>query len=148
MRWLVVLLAILVSFPAAAQRLPAEGTPIKAKTDYGPVEGIVRRRTNDSLWVVDRDERLRAFNRRNIWEMSTYGTQWGRGAKRGAIAGGIVGAATLLGAVWVDTHQTGESFFPPLTVFAVPVSILGMPLIGAGIGTLFAPDGWSKPRMY
>jgi hypothetical protein len=131
---------------AAAQRLPAEGTPVRAKTDFGVVSGKVERRSRDTLWVVDADSKLRAFHRRDIREISTYGVQFARGAKRGAIIGGVLGFITIASAAWYDGHNKEENFLPA-TIVATPAG-LAMPIIGAGIGLFFAPDGWSKPKVY
>lgn len=138
---------MIVAGEASAQQFPAKGTRIQAKTDFGLVAGIVQRRATDSIWVADPNSGVRVLRRFEVREISTYGTQWGRGARRGAIVGGILGAITLGTAIWMDTHWEGECICVPITYIAAPVS-LGLPLIGAGVGVMFAPDGWSKPKTY
>ena len=148
MRKASVIAALVVSTASAkAQNLPAEGTPIQARTDFGIVTGIVQRRAADSLWILDSTFQLRPLVRPEIREMSTYGIQWARGAKRGALVGGIIGAMGLGAAIWADTHMEGECICIPASFVVAPIAV-GLPIVGAGVGLVFAPSGWSRPRRY
>jgi hypothetical protein len=98
----------------------------------------------DTVRLQARDGSEEAFALKDINTIAVRGgTDWGRGAKRGALVGGSIGLALMAGAVYYDKHSTEESFIPA-TVVAAPVAA-GITLIGTGIGLLASPEGWARP---
>jgi hypothetical protein len=141
---------VLVAAPAGAQQFPKPGTPVQVQVDSGVVLGTVHRRTWDSLLVRQPSGYVMAYERGELLGVRSYGPQYARAAKRGAKIGALVGLVALGASVISDYHMyksTSDCICIPLTWVVAP-SALASPIVGAGIGALFAQPGWSPPRRY
>lgn len=139
---------VLLAGTAAAQRLPRIGDIVRIETEgRDTVIGVVVPGPPGLLHVRRADWEVLSVARPLVSSISTYGPQWAKGAKRGALVGGLIGAAALGAAVYMDLSVEGECICIPVSFIVAPVAV-GLPVLGAGFGLAFAPLGWSKPTVY
>jgi hypothetical protein len=144
---LVVVFSITVSRVARSQRVtdPLIGSRVRLDTASGSrVLGTLVSIDADTLRLAGSGAGATIAVPRALvisFEVSA-GRERGRGARRGAIAGGAVGLALIVASLRNDTVTVNRQS-SDLHV-AVPVAI-GLVALGAGIGAAVAPERWESP---
>ena len=154
-------IATLLGAPAAAaaqEPLHSSTTPQRVRLlladPAGRLDGVVVGWRGDTLLLVTpRDPRaappVRILESQITGFRVSLGHDRGRGARRGArwgaLVGGGLGLAVLGAAAVYDLRGEGGDYFFPASLFAalyVPVFTVGGTVIGLGLGALVAPERW------
>jgi hypothetical protein len=142
--------AILFAAPGLAQSAlkPDEMVKVELRSDE-VLRGKVLRPTRDSLFFSDY-ARVLAIPAADIRSVATFEKDWWRGARRGAKVGAITGGVLVVAGLAADLtycRQSGSECMAPFTAIGLGAAFWTTG-IGAGIGFLTAPGGWSRPRPY
>jgi hypothetical protein len=144
-----VLGALLISMlhgGAAAQssgwKLPASGQPVRVHGLDGTVlAGKLERLEPDSIGVAELNGNVTRLPFAAVRQIETYGRNWKKGAKRGAMGGAALSVVLIGLALHSDLSFDGDGPIIPATYLAAPIA-LALPVAGAGVGIVFAPTGW------
>jgi len=141
--------AALLGGSFVAGRAHAQGVPGPAIGDRVRLEiadsvrrvtGTVAAHRGDTITVETHGE----FRLVNIGSIERYELSVGRdrprGARRGALVGGALGLALLVGAAIEDAHSTKDVLVPGVVLVA-PLAV-GITALGAGVGAIAAPERW------
>ena len=142
--------AILFAAPGLAQSglNPHEMVKVELRSDK-VLRGKVLRPTRDSLFFSDY-ARVLAIPAADIRSVATFEKDWWRGARRGAKVGAIAGVALVAAGLAGDLiycRQPGSECMAPFTAIGLGAGVWTTG-IGAGIGFLTAPGGWTRPGPY
>lgn len=146
---LVAAIAITVRvLPIGAQSVPerVEDTRLRIETRQGSLwTGRVVRVGGDSIFLrEDRQHGIMAIAQRDVRRIAeSTGVRRARGAKRGAMVGGVLGIALIVAAARLDASFVEND--GAATDLAVPVAV-GVTLIGTGLGAASAAEGWKATQ--
>ena len=134
-----------------SQRLPAQrvtdaliGSRVRLEITSGAqVIGTIVALESDTIRVASRNAAV-AVPRNSVMSYDvSLGRERGRGARRGALAGGALGFAVVVASLGRDTATVNRQ--PSDLRAAVPIGI-GLLALGAAIGSALAPEQWDAAR--
>lgn len=151
MRFIIVIVgAVVIASPVIAQAglKPRQMVRIELKSGQA-YRGKVLRPMPDSLIFSDYT-RVISVPAPEIYSVATYEKHYWRGAVRGAKVGAIVGGVLIAVGLVSDLTYCRK----PSSECMMPATFVGIggafwtTGVGAGIGLLAAPGGWTNPRSY
>lgn len=138
------------ALPVGAQAVPKRvvDTRLRIETHQGALwTGRVVGVGRDSVFLREDHQRaIVAIARHDVRRMEeSAGVRRSRGAKRGALVGGVLGVALIAVAAQIDASHSNDG--PGVRYVAVP-GALGVTLLGTGLGAAFATERWRAPQEF
>ena len=141
---------ILSTAPVAAQSALRRSEMVRVElTSREIIRGKVIDPRSDSLIVSDYTEVL-AIPASGILSVATYDRHWMKGGIKGAKIGAVVGGALTVAGLAIDLtycRKPGSECMGPFTAVGLGAGFWTTG-IGAGIGFVTAPGGWTRPKPY